>query len=147
MLTVGQVLWLRTIFNVHGTVSSGEHPYLIYKIDEADRFIEAIQLDSIGGKEKEIRFEHNYTIAIDDPTETVITKSSYARLNCTYTFELFDELELALRTHDTLSANKLKHLLDVYTWWHTKKRHRLDETKAVHHTKDVLQSLNPKLLR
>ena len=37
MLIVGQVLWLRTVLNVRGTVSSGEHPYLIYKIDEINR--------------------------------------------------------------------------------------------------------------
>lgn len=146
MLIVGQVLWLRTVLNVRGTVSSGEHPYLIYKIDEVNRFIEAIQLDSMEGKERNFRWQSNYPIPIDGPTETVISKSSYARLNCTYTFELFDELELALKTRDTLSANKLKYLIDEYNWWHTVNAHRLNTDNAVHHTKDVLQSLNPKLL-
>lgn len=147
MLNVGQVLWLRTVLNVRGAVSDGEHPYLIYKIDEDNRVIEAMQLDSVEGKERNLRWPSNYIIPIDRPTETVISKSSYARLNCTYTFELFDELELALKTHDTLSANKLKYLIEQYTWWHTVNAHRLNTDNAVHHTKDVLQSLNPKLLR
>ena len=34
MLIVGQVLWLRTVLNVRGTVSAGEHPYLITKIND-----------------------------------------------------------------------------------------------------------------
>ena len=147
MLSVGQVLWLRTVFNTRGTVSASEHPYLIYKIDEVNRLIEAIQLDSMEGKERNFRYLSNHPIAIDGPSETVISKSSYARLNCTYTFELFDELELALKTHDTLSTNKLEVLLERYTWWHTVNAHRLDTNNAVHHTKDDLQSLNPKLLR
>ena len=31
MLSVGQVMWLRTVLNVRGAVSDCEHPYLIYK--------------------------------------------------------------------------------------------------------------------
>ena len=147
MLSVGQVLWLRTVFNTRGTVSASEHPYLIYKIDKVNRLVEAIQLDSMEGKQRNLRWPSNYPIHIDGPTETVISKSSYARLNCTYTFELFDELEFALKTNATLSANKLKYLLEQYTWWHTVNAHRLNTDNAVHHTKDKLQSLNPKLIR
>ena len=147
MLNVGQVMWLRTILNTRGTESAYEHPYLIYKIDEVNRIIEAMQLDSVEGKERNLRWPSNYIIPIDCPTETVISKSSYARLNCTYTFELFDELELALKTHDTLSANKLKYLIEQYTWWHTVNVRSLNKDNVAHNTKVDLQSLNPKLLR
>ena len=57
MLIVGQVLWLRTVLNVRGTVSAGEHPYLICNIDEVNGFIEAIQLDSMEGKERNFRWQ------------------------------------------------------------------------------------------
>lgn len=145
MLLVGQVLKLKIRLNNSGYISHCEHPYLIYKVDEERKIIEVIQLDSQKGKEKHLRHPANHPIAIDGPWETVITESSYARCNSKYTFELFDEIERAKETEDTLSSGKLTYLIEHYEFMQNKPE-RLISDNIVYQSKEELIKLNPKLL-
>ncbi|MDR0930429.1 MAG: hypothetical protein LBM38_01600 [Clostridiales bacterium] len=142
MFEVGQLLWLKFRFNNSGDVSNVKHPYVIANIDEQNKTIEIIQLDSIDfNKNAFWAFKKcSCIIDVDNPKETVITKDSFAQLNNRFTIDLYDELNKYRRTKNKLSDDKLHHLLKKYKEYHD--NNTVEDNKIVHISKEELENLN-----
>ena len=138
MLEIGQVLWLKIRFNNDGEIAKSKHPYLIISVN--DDYIEAVQRDTIKGKERKAILRSNKVVDIENPQETVFDESGFVQLDNKFTFENYDELSNYLQTTDKLSQEKLKDVISEYIEYQEK--YGVEENKIVHMTKDEIEKLN-----
>ena len=140
-LEFGQFLWLYTRFNTEGLLSKTVHPYMVLKTDEAYGFVEAVQFDSLQGKEYRVASEKYKVVFNSDPEETVIYKDSFAVLDYTFRFELFDELLYFRTSTDKLSFEKRMQVQSAYDSYH--RNHKIPTEHQVFMSKEEILQLNP----
>ena len=138
MLEIGQVLWLKCRFNNNGDIAKSKHPYLIVAV--TDDYVEALQRDTIKGKERKAILRSNKVIDIENPQETVFDESGFVQLDNKFTFENYNGLSNYMRTTDKLSEKKLKEVISEY--FEYQEKYGVEEYKIVHMTKDEIEELN-----
>lgn len=140
-LEFGQFLWLVTRFNNEGLLSKTVHPYMVLKVDETYGFVEAIQFDSLEGKEYRAASEKYKVVFNSDPEETVIYKDSFAVLDYTYRFELFEELPCFRMSTNKLSFEKRMQVQSAYESYHRKRA--IPNEHQIYMSKEEILQLNP----
>lgn len=135
-----QVLWLIMPFNNSGNVSRAQHPYLVIDVDDTLKVCSLVQLDSLEGKSHKVLMKSNKLVMHTNPSETVISKASFAQLDNTMQVELFDGLSSFRRTTDKLSGQKYDAVLRAYRQY--RDENEIDENKIVYVDKERLIELN-----
>lgn len=140
-LEFGQFLWMVTRFNNDGMVSKTVHPYMVFRINEPFGYVEAIQFDSLEGKEYRVASEKYKVVFNSDPKERVLYKDSFAVLDYTFRFELFDDLKRFRMTPEKLSFEKRMQVQTAYESYHRK--HNIPESHKIYMSKEEIMELNP----
>ena len=137
---IGQVLALRLPFDTsRENISETKHPYLIVRMIDNDT-LEVAQLDSLQGKEWKALWKSNHVIYATEPTETVIDKHSYVRLDTTIQLEYFDGIIRFRRQEAKLSPAKLALVIQKYNNYH--KENRINEEKQIYVSKEETLDYN-----
>lgn len=139
-LKIGQVLWLKLKFDTESEISSIAHPYLIVKIENEFLRLRLLQFDSLEGREYRAFQRANMIVTAKEPTETVIVKDSFIKLDSIIDVEIFEELKLFKRTDELLSRQKLEKVIWKYEQY--LREYDIPDTRIQFFTKEDVLSFN-----